>query len=111
MFGIGIRYRKGQGFYIDTEDFDSETFRNICEIAYLSRNFDENMSKNQLKRCVWLIDTVRSRQPIEFEDLNSAWMNCSVNDDKTELSRRTLQNHLADVRDLFGINIGHSHGG
>lgn len=107
MFGINIKYKKNYGFYIDNEDFDEETFKNICEISYLRKNYDEDMAKNLLKRCVWLIDTIRSKGPIDFDRLNEAWLNSALNEEHKDLPQRTFHNHKNAIHEMFGIEILH----
>lgn len=58
-----------------------------------------------LKRYLWLIDTLRSRGEMTYEEISSAWERSSVNDNVSTLSKRTLYNHCQAVARHFGIEI------
>lgn len=58
-----------------------------------------------LKRYLWLIDTLRSRGEMTYDEISSAWKRSSVNDNGSTLSKRTLYNHCQAVARHFGIEI------
>lgn len=58
-----------------------------------------------LKRYLWLIDTLRSRGEMTYEEISSAWERSAVNDNVSTLSKRTLYNHCQAVARHFGIEI------
>lgn len=58
-----------------------------------------------LKRYLWLIDTLRSRGEMTYEEISSAWDRSAVNDNASTLSKRTLYNHCQAVARHFGIEI------
>ena len=58
-----------------------------------------------LKRYLWLIDTLRNKGEMSYEDLADAWDNASANDEHSSLSKRTLYNHCQAALKHFGIEI------
>ena len=58
-----------------------------------------------LKRYLWLIDTLRSRGEMTYDEISSAWERSAVNDNVSTLSKRTLYNHCQAVARHFGIEI------
>lgn len=58
-----------------------------------------------LKRYLWLIDTLRNRGEMTYEEISSAWEHSTVNDNRSTLSKRTLYNHCQAVARHFGIEI------
>ncbi|MBD5367930.1 MAG: WYL domain-containing protein [Bacteroides sp.] len=58
-----------------------------------------------LKRYIWLIDTLRKRGEMTYDEIASAWSHSSVNDNGSELSKRTFYNHCQAIARHFGIDI------
>lgn len=58
-----------------------------------------------LKRYLWLIDTLRSRGEMTYEEISSAWARSAINDNRSTLSKRTLYNHCQAILRHFGIEI------
>lgn len=58
-----------------------------------------------LKRYLWLIDTLRSRGEMTYDEISSAWERSAVNDNGSQLSKRTLYNHCQAIFRHFGIEI------
>lgn len=58
-----------------------------------------------LKRYLWLIDTLRNRGEMTYEEISSAWERSALNDNVSTLSKRTLYNHCQAVGRHFGIEI------
>ncbi|MBD5250863.1 MAG: hypothetical protein HDS56_06770 [Barnesiella sp.] len=58
-----------------------------------------------LKRYIWLIDTLRKRGEMTYDEIASAWSHSSVNDNGTELSKRTFYIHCQAIARHFGIDI------
>ncbi len=58
-----------------------------------------------LKRYLWLIDILRRRGEMTYEEISSAWERSGVNDNGSLLSKRTLYNHCQAVGRQFGIEI------
>lgn len=58
-----------------------------------------------LKRYLWLIDILRRRGELTYEEISSAWERSAVNDNGSTLSKRTLYNHCQAVGRQFGIEI------
>lgn len=58
-----------------------------------------------LKRYLWLIDTLKRNGEMTFDEIANKWSNSSVNDNGSELSKRTFYNHCQAVARHFGIDI------
>ncbi len=58
-----------------------------------------------IKRYLWLIDTLRNKGEMTYEELSDAWDNAPANDLHSSLSKRTLYNHCQAVLKHFGIEI------
>ena len=64
------------------------------------------MAKNYFDRYIWLIDTIGRHGHISFQEISDLWEDSSLNDRRGEpLSNRTFFNHLASIRETFGIEI------
>lgn len=65
--------------------------------------------KNKLKRYFWLIDVLRDSS-LSLKELSNRWNNSLYNDNKTELSRRTFQEHKNAINNLnLGVKIVYNH--
>lgn len=71
----------------------------------LQCNNKTNMVDILLKRYLWLVDTLRSRGEMTYEEISSAWERSAVNDNGSLLSKRTLYNHCQAILRHFGIEI------
>ena len=58
-----------------------------------------------LKRYLWLIDTLKRGGEMTFDEIAGRWSKSSVNDNGSELSKRTFYNHCQAVARHFGIDI------
>lgn len=58
-----------------------------------------------LKRYLWLVQTLRERGKLTYEELASAWERSGMNDEHSSLSQRTLYNHIMAVMKHFGVEI------
>ena len=58
-----------------------------------------------LKRYLWLIATLKRGGEMTFEQISDKWEKSSVNDNGTELTKRTFYNHCQAVARHFGIDI------
>lgn len=58
-----------------------------------------------LKRYLWLIDTLRNKGEMTYDDIAASWERSAANDDGTSLSKRTLYNHCQAILKHFGIEI------
>ena len=63
------------------------------------------MAKQQLRRYIWLIDTIRSANGITFEEINRKWVRSSLNEDGKDLPKRTFHDHIDAIREEFDIEI------
>ena len=58
-----------------------------------------------LKRYLWLIDTLKRGGEMTYDEIADKWSKSSVNDNGSELSKRTFYNHCQAVARHFGIDI------
>ena len=58
-----------------------------------------------LKRYLWLIDTLKRGGEMTYDEIAAQWSKSSVNDNGSELSKRTFYNHCQAVARHFGIDI------
>lgn len=58
-----------------------------------------------LKRYLWLIDTLKRGGEMTFDEISDKWDKSSVNDNGSELTKRTFYNHCQAVARHFGIDI------
>ena len=58
-----------------------------------------------LKRYLWLIDTLKRGGEMTYDEIAGRWSTSSVNDNGSELSKRTFYNHCQAVARHFGIDI------
>ena len=63
------------------------------------------MARQQLRRYIWLIDTIRGTDGITFDQINQRWLNSSLNEDGKNLSKRTFHDHIDAILDEFDIEI------
>ena len=60
---------------------------------------------NKFKRCLWLINTIRTFGPITFEDINRRWERSSLNDSGEPLPKKTFHNYCEAADEIFGVRI------
>lgn len=58
-----------------------------------------------LKRYLWLIDTLKRRGEMTFEEIADSWERSAINDNESVLTKRTFYNHCQAVARHFGIDI------
>ena len=64
------------------------------------------MAGNLFKRYVWLIDLIQRTGGIDYEGINRKWQeNYRLNETHEPLPKRTLQNHIKAIYEMFGIEI------
>lgn len=65
------------------------------------------MAQLQLRRYIWLIDTVRSagQDGITFEEINRKWMRSILNEDGKPLPLRTFHDQRNAILEEFDIEI------
>lgn len=61
------------------------------------------MAVNQLKRMLWLVDTVYRVGHISFAEINRRWRNGDK--ERMDIPLRTFHNHRNAIEEIFGINI------
>ncbi|MBO7115066.1 MAG: WYL domain-containing protein [Bacteroidaceae bacterium] len=60
---------------------------------------------SNLKRHIWLIETIQRFDYITLEDLQFEWDHSGINDKREKLNRRTFFNDKNAIEDLFQIEI------
>lgn len=65
------------------------------------------MARQQLRRYIWLIDTIRSsgNRGVTYEEINKQWMRSTLNDDGKTLPLRTFHDQRAAILEEFDIEI------
>jgi len=65
------------------------------------------MARQQLRRYIWLIDTIRSAgaRGITYEEVNDKWIRSSQNEDGEDFPWRTFQDHKKAILEEFDIEI------
>ena len=64
------------------------------------------MSASKFNRYVWLLDLVARHNGITYKNISHAWSRSSLNDLRgTPLPRRTFNNHIAAIKEMFDIDI------
>lgn len=65
------------------------------------------MARQQLRRYIWLIDTIRSAgaRGITYEEINDKWTRSSLNEDGGDFPWRTFQDHKKAIQEEFDIEI------
>ena len=63
------------------------------------------MATTSFKRCLWLINTVRTFGPISFDDISRRWENSALNDSGEPLAKKTFHNHCDAIAEMFDIII------
>lgn len=63
------------------------------------------MSRTQIERYIWLVDTLQQRGRLTRKELGKIWSKSRFSNDGSELSRRTLYNYKHSIAQLFDIYI------
>ena len=65
------------------------------------------MARQQLRRYIWLIDTIRSsgNRGITYEEINKKWVRSTLNDDGKALPLRTFHDQRTAILEEFDIEI------
>lgn len=63
------------------------------------------MSVSKVRRCIWLVDTIRTHGPISFEDISRKWESASFNDEKEPLSKKSFHNYIEAIADMFPLRV------
>ena len=62
------------------------------------------MAKNQLKKCLWVLDTIYRTGGISYKDLSDRW-DIEHGDEMGKLSNSTFRAYIDLLQDLFDVNI------
>lgn len=65
---------------------------------------ETDMAVNQIRKYIWLLDTLRRKGKLTFKELNDLWLNDEISEG-VELSIRTFHKWRIAIEDLFAINI------
>lgn len=63
------------------------------------------MAKNQLKKCLWVLDTIYRTGGISYKDIADRWEREHGNDEIGMLSNSTFRYYIELLQDLFDVNI------
>ena len=63
------------------------------------------MAKNQLKKCLWVLDTIYRTGGINYKDIADRWDREHGHDEMGKLSNSTFRYYIALLQDLFDVNI------
>ena len=68
--------------------------------------------KTQYNRsCKWLIEKLKNKDNMTFEDINKEWVKESNLSDGMEMRRKTFYNYRKTLRESFGIEVVCKNGG
>lgn len=62
------------------------------------------MARNQIKKYVWLVETIYKAKKISLKEINRKWLETDLSEG-LEIPRRTFHTWRNEVEDLFGIEI------
>ncbi len=62
------------------------------------------MAVNQIRKYIWLLDTLRRKGKLTFKELNDLWLNDEISEG-VQLSIRTFHKWRIAIEDLFAISI------
>lgn len=60
---------------------------------------------NLFNRYVWLVDLIYRSGHITLKEINSKWLDSSLNNSGEEIPKRTFHNHRKAIETMFDINI------
>lgn len=63
------------------------------------------MAKNQLKKCLWVLDTIYRTGGISYKDIADRWEREHGDDEMGKLSNSTFRYYIDLLQDLFDVNI------
>lgn len=63
------------------------------------------MAKNQLKKCLWVLDTIYRTGGISYKDIADRWDREHGDDEMGKLSNSTFRYYINLLQDLFDVNI------
>lgn len=63
------------------------------------------MAKNQLKKCLWVLDTIYRTGGISYKDIVDRWESEHGHDEMGKLSNSTFRYYIGLLQDLFDVNI------
>lgn len=63
------------------------------------------MAKNQLKKCLWVLDTIYRTGGISYKDIVDRWEREHGHDEMGKLSNSTFRYYIELLQDLFDVNI------
>lgn len=63
------------------------------------------MAKNQLKKCLWVLDTIYRTGGISYKDIAARWEHEHGHDEMGKLSNSTFRYYIEWIQDLFDVNI------
>jgi hypothetical protein len=69
------------------------------------------MNTKYYRSCKWLIEKLKIKDNMTFEDINKEWVKESNLSDGMEMRRNTFYNYRKTLRESFGIEVVCKNGG
>lgn len=63
------------------------------------------MAPSALRRQIWLIETIHRYRRITLKELQELWLDAAINEEGSELPRKTFNNHKSAIEERLGIEI------
>lgn len=63
------------------------------------------MAKNQMKKCLWVLDTIYRTGGISYKDIAARWEREHGHDEMGKLGNSTFRYYIDLLQDLFDVNI------
>lgn len=67
------------------------------------------MAKNQLKKCLWILDTIYRTGGISYKEIGSRWEREHGKDGIGKISNSSFREYIHLIEDMFDINIDCTH--
>lgn len=62
------------------------------------------MTKNQMKKCLWILDLIYRTGGISYKEISDRWER-DMSDDYGRLSNSTFRTYIRQIEDIFDLNI------
>ena len=69
------------------------------------------MNTKYYRSCKWLIEKLKNKDNMTFEDINKEWLKESNLSDGMEMGRKTFYNYRKTLKESFGIEVACKNGG
>ena len=61
--------------------------------------------KNRFKIQIWILNQLLTSGGLTYQELRSKWSECSLNDRKSILAKRTFETYRREIEETFDIDI------